>query len=227
VIEILWQTDPERVISHRVGAAPLRGVSSRTLQTIGRVQEMATTSEHSSGRGLGAGAELRERWGWFVALGILMLIVGFIALFHLFVATLVSVYWIGILMLVGGVFQIVHAFSVKTWGGMVWWLLSGLVYAAAGIVAFVNPLLASSVLTLLLAAALLAAGVMRVWVGFQDRAQPNSGWIIAAGVVTALAGIVIALGWPVNSLFILGMFLAIDLIFQGAALTAFGMALKR
>ena len=89
-----------------------------------------------------------------------------------------------------------------------------------------NPILASSVLTLLLAAALLVAGVIRIWVGLRGRPKPNWGWIVAAGVVTALAGLIIALGWPVNSLFILGIFLAFDLIFQGATLTVFGLALK-
>ena len=120
-----------------------------------------------------------------------------------------------------------HAFGVKSWGRFVWWLISGILDAAAGVIAFMNPLLASSVLTLLLAAALLAAGVIRIWVGFEHRSEANWGWIVAAGVVTALAGLIIALGWPVNSLFVLGIFLAFDLIFQGATLTAFGLALKR
>lgn len=190
---------------------------------------MATTSEQPAGqpKGLGAISELRDKWGWFVALGVLMLVAGVIAMLNLFLATVVSVFYVGALMLVSGIFQIVHAFSVKNWGRLAWWLLSGLAYAAAGIIAFANPLLASSVLTLLLAAALLGAGVMRVWVGMENRERANWGWIVAAGVVTALAGLIIAIGWPVNSLFVLGAFLAIDLIFQGAALTAFGMALKR
>jgi uncharacterized membrane protein HdeD (DUF308 family) len=190
---------------------------------------MSTVSEHPADRprGLGAIAEVRQKWGWFVALGILMLIAGVIAALNLFLATVVSVFYVGAMMLVGGVFQIVHAFSVKGWGRLAWWLLSGLVYAAAGIIAFANPLLASSVLTLLLAAALLAAGVMRIWVGFESRDHKNWGWIVAAGIVTALAGVVIALGWPVNSLFILGIFLAIDLIFQGITWTGFGLALRR
>ena len=132
-----------------------------------------------------------------------------------------SVLYVGALMLVGGIFEIIHAFGVKTWGRFVWWLGSGILYAAAGIVAFMNPILASSVLTLLLAATLLAAGVIRIWVGFESRPKANWGWIVAGGVVTALAGLIIALGWPVNSLFILGIFLAFDLIFQGATLAAF------
>ena len=51
--------------------------------------------------------------------------------------------------------------------------------------------------------------------------------MVAGGVITLLAGIVIAIGWPVNSLWILGMFLAIDLIFQGWSFVAFGLALRR
>jgi uncharacterized membrane protein HdeD (DUF308 family) len=136
-------------------------------------------------------------------------------------------YLLGALMLIAGAFQIVHAFSVRGWGRFAWWLLSGILYALAGIFAFMNPILASTVLTLLLAAALLAAGVIRIWIGFEHRSEANWGWVVAAGVVTALAGVIIALGWPVNSLFVLGIFLAIDLLFQGATLTALGFALRR
>jgi uncharacterized membrane protein HdeD (DUF308 family) len=186
---------------------------------------MAMTSDPSGTFGATV-PQLRDKWGWFVALGVLMLIAGVIAMANLFIATVVSVLYVGALMLVSGIFEIIHAFGVKTWGRFVWWLGSGILYAVAGIVAFMNPILASSVLTLLLAVTLLASGVIRIWVGFESK-QANWGWIVAGGVVTALAGLIIALGWPVNSLFILGVFLAFDLIFQGATLTAFGFALKR
>jgi uncharacterized membrane protein HdeD (DUF308 family) len=190
---------------------------------------MAMTSEHPADRprGLGVISELRDKWGWFVALGILMLIAGLLAMLNLLLATVVSVFYVGTLMLIAGAFQIVHAFSVKSWGRFAWWLISGILYALAGIFAFMNPILASTVLTLLLAAALLVAGVIRIWIGFEHRPEANWGWIVAAGVVTALAGVIIALGWPVNSLFVLGIFLAIDLLFQGATFTALGFALKR
>ena len=187
---------------------------------------MAMTSDRPRGLG-GPISELRAKWGWFVALGVLMLIAGLGAIANLFLATVVSVYYVGALMLVGGVVQIIHAFGVKDWGSFAWRLLSGLLYAAAGVIAFANPILASSVLTLLLAAALLVAGVIRIWVGFENRPNKNWGWVVAAGVVTALVGLVIAVGWPVNSLFILGMILAFDLIFQGWTYLFLGLALKR
>ena len=170
--------------------------------------------------------ELRSKWGWFVALGIVMLIVGVIALGNLLAATVASVYLVGFMMLIAGGAEIAHAFGVKTWGGFFLWLLGGLLYAIGGIIAFTNPLLASAVLTLLLAASLVASGVVRAWIGYKHWSAKGSGWIITAAIITALCGIVIAIGWPTNSLWVLGMFLAIDMIFQGWTAIALGFALK-
>jgi uncharacterized membrane protein HdeD (DUF308 family) len=181
---------------------------------------MSTDVSKSLGGPVG---ELRAKWGWFVALGVLMLIAGVIAFGNIMLATAVSVFYIGAIMIVAGIFEIIHAFGVKTWGSFFWWLLSGILYAVAGYFAFANPLLAAAVLTLLLAATLVAAGIIRVWLGIRS----GSGWIIAAGVVTTLAGIVIAIHWPVNSLFILGLFLAFDLVFQGIGFIFYGFALRK
>ena len=170
--------------------------------------------------------ELRSKWGWFVGLGIVMLIVGVIALGNLLAATVASVYLVGFMMLIAGGFEIAHAFGVKSWGGFFWWLLGGLLYAIGGIIAFTNPLLASAVLTLLLAASLVASGVVRAWIGYKHWSAKGSGWIITAAIITALCGLVIAIGWPTNSLWVLGMFLAIDMIFQGWTAIALGFALK-
>ncbi|MER2536614.1 MAG: HdeD family acid-resistance protein [Rhizobiaceae bacterium] len=169
----------------------------------------------------------RSKWGWFVALGALMLAAGIIAMGNLLLATVASVFFVGTLMLVAGAFQIVHAFGVKDWGGFFWWLGAGVLYTLAGFVAFWNPLLASAVLTFLLAVSLIASGLLRVWMGYRHWTMKGSGWIVAAGIVTAVAGLIIALGWPVNSLWVLGIFLAIDLIFQGWTFIAFGLALRK
>lgn len=171
--------------------------------------------------------ELRHRWGWFVALGVVLVLLGTVGLLNMLVATVASVYTVAILMLVGAGTQIAHAFSVKSWSAFLVWVLGGIVYAIAGFAALIDPLMASAILTLFLAAALIVSGVMRAYVGFQTRPAPKWGWVVLSGVVTFLAGLVIAMGWPVNSLWVLGMFLALDLLFQGWAMIAFGLALKR
>jgi uncharacterized membrane protein HdeD (DUF308 family) len=170
--------------------------------------------------------EVRDKWGWFLALGLLLLIFGLLALFNLFAATVVSVFYIGVMMLIGGAAQFVHAFQVKGWSEAIFWGLSGLLYTVAGLLAFWNPALTAAVFTIVMAAALLVAGAFRLWVGFRMRPMRGAGWIIFGGIVTMLAGIVIALGWPVNSIWILGLFLAIDLTMQGWALIAVAFAAR-
>ncbi|MGX9991333.1 HdeD family acid-resistance protein [Rhizobium sp. Z1P35] len=171
-------------------------------------------------------SSLQSKWIWFAGLGVLLLVCGLIALGNLMLATVVSVYYVGMLMLFGGVIYLVHAFQVRGWDHVLFWMLSGLLYVLAGICAFVNPILTSAALTLFLSLALVIAGVFRTWVGMRMKPVKRWRWIVASGVITALAGFVIALGWPVNSLWILGLFLAADLIVQGSTMIAFGLGIR-
>lgn len=167
------------------------------------------------------------RWSSFVVLGILVLIAGLIAFANLLVATVASVFYVGVMMLIAGIAELIHAFQLRRWGrGFLYWLLVGLVYAIAGILAFVNPLLAAGALTLALAIGLMLAGVLRLFVGMRMRGLHGWGWIVASGVLTVLVGLLIVFGWPANALWILGLFLAIDLTFTGVALLSLGLALR-
>jgi uncharacterized membrane protein HdeD (DUF308 family) len=171
-------------------------------------------------------ATVRDKWGWFLALGILLLILGFLALANLLVATVASVFYIGMMMLTGGIAYLVHAFQVKGWDHILFWAASGILYTIAGLLAFWNPALTAAIVTFFIAMALIVAGIFRLWIGLKMRPMRGSGWFIFGGVITGLAGLVIAFGWPVNSLWILGLFLAIDLTIQGWVLIALALAVK-
>lgn len=173
-----------------------------------------------------ASENLRAKWPWFAVLGGGLIALGLVAALNLFAATVASVLFIGALMLIAGIGQLIHAFQVKGWSSVAFWLLSGILYAVAGLTAFFNPLLASALLTLLLAGTLVVAGGLRIWVGLKARSHRRAGWIAASGVLTLLTGIVVFAGWPVSSLWVLGLMLAIDLTFQGWSLLAFGLALR-
>ncbi|MGV8936240.1 MAG: HdeD family acid-resistance protein [Allorhizobium sp.] len=170
---------------------------------------------------------LSEKWGWFAALGLILMICGMVAFANLMVATVISVYFLGALMIFGGFLHLVHAFQVKGWERALFWALSGVLYTLAGAMTFQNPLLTSAILTLLIGMALIVAGGFRLWLGFTLKNMRGWGWIVFSGAVTALAGVVVAIGWPVNSLWILGMFLSVDLFLQGSTLLAFAIALRR
>ena len=83
------------------------------------------------------------------------------------------------------------------------------------------------VLTLLLGAALVASGIMRIILGFSMTGGTPWIWVVLSGIVTLLVGLIILSHWPVSSLFVLGLFLGIDLVFAGASWIAIGWALKR
>src|SRR5690606_27552613 len=142
---------------------------------------------------------LGARWGWFVALGAVLLILGLAAAAYVIGATLVSVLYVGILMLIGGAGQLIHAWRVKGWSSFAWWSLSGLLYLAAGVLAIVHPVAGAAVLTLLLGATLIGAGAFRLWVWFHNRGQPGWTWLALSGLITLAAGLLIAVGWPANS----------------------------
>src|SRR5260221_14365918 len=104
---------------------------------------------------------LRCKWSWIVALGIVYMVAGFIALGSVVMATVGSVFVVGIMMLIAGVAEVIHAFQVKSWGKFLFWLLLGGLYIVAGFATFENPLLAAALLTLVLGVALVASGIMR------------------------------------------------------------------
>jgi uncharacterized membrane protein HdeD (DUF308 family) len=188
---------------------------------------MTNAAQPNTSPSLGAGfSEVRDKWGWFVALGVGLIILGVIALGNLFLATVATVFYIGAMMLVAGIVQIVHAFKVKTWSRFFYWFLSGIFYAVAGGIALYDPLVAGAAVTLLLAVALVVAGAFRIWVGLHARPEPGWGWIVATGVLTLLVGIVVYAAWPGNSLFLLGAILAIDLLIQGLGFISCGLALR-
>jgi len=135
------------------------------------------------------------------------------------------VVFIGLFMLFGGVAQIIHAFNVRRWGQFFIWLLSGILYTAAGAVCFFNPYLTAPILIFVLAFALIIAGIIRMVIGFRSHYIRGSHWVIIAGILTTLLGIVILVGWPADW-WILGLLLAIDLIFQGWGWIAFAFGLK-
>ncbi len=163
--------------------------------------------------------------GWIIAFGILLAVLGAFALASVVTATIASVYFVAISMIIAGVAQIVMAFQSKTfWTGFTWFL-SGVFYSAAGLLTSSNPLLAATGLTLLLGIALVASGIVRLVIAFQMRSRTAWGWVVLSAMITALLGITVLSQWPMSGLYVLGTVLSIDLLFTGASWLALGSAL--
>jgi uncharacterized membrane protein HdeD (DUF308 family) len=170
---------------------------------------------------------LRTGSGWIIALGVVYVIAGFIALGSVVMATVASVFVVGVMMIIAGVAEVFNAFQMKSWGKFLVWALLGVLYIIAGFFAFENPLLAAAVLTLLLGASLVASGLVRLFLAFSMKRESPWIWVAFSAVITLLLGGIILAHWPVSSVYTLGIFLGIDLIFAGASWIGLGFGLRR
>jgi uncharacterized membrane protein HdeD (DUF308 family) len=187
-----------------------------------------TPSTSPLGPSLGSALEaLRGRWGWIVGIGVLLLVFGMVALGSVVTATVASVWTVGLMMILSGASEMAHGFAMKTWGKSILWVILGLLYGLAGVFTFLNPLLAAGVLTLLLGAGLVASGIVRIILAFQMKSSQPWIWVVLSGLVTLLLGGMILAHWPASSLYVLGIFLGIDLVFAGVSWIMMGLALRR
>jgi uncharacterized membrane protein HdeD (DUF308 family) len=178
---------------------------------------------HSLAHGL---EQLHRSWGWFVALGLLLILLGVICVLGEVATTVISVLVLGWLLLLSGIVALVHAFQTRTWSGFFLYLLSAVLRGLTGFLLVRYPLAGAFSLTLLLATLFIVGGVFRL-VGALSLRFPMWGWTAISGVIALLLGVMLLAQLPASSLWFLGLAVGIDLIFEGSGLIALGSALRR
>jgi uncharacterized membrane protein HdeD (DUF308 family) len=171
-------------------------------------------------------AGLQAHANWIIAFGIALVVFGVIALGSVVTATIATVFYVGIMMLFGAAAEIIMAWRAQSWSKFFLWTVLGVLYAVAGLLTLSDPLLAATVLTLLLGAALIATGAVRIYLSLHMREESPWRWVLLSGAITTLLGLVILFQWPISSLYTLGIFLGVDLVFAGVGWLSIGMALK-
>ncbi|MFN2330065.1 MAG: HdeD family acid-resistance protein [Chromatocurvus sp.] len=173
--------------------------------------------------------EFPFKWGWLFALGIVMIIFGSLGLVFSYAFTLASVLVFGALALAAGLLQLWHGFAAReeSWGGRGLHLLVALAYLLLGGLLLWDPLSGSLSLTLFLAAFLLVIGGFRVYYAWQWHRR-GWRWKLAAfmGVVDVLLAVLILVGWPSTGLWVIGLFLAIELLLNGFLLTSLALTVR-
>jgi uncharacterized membrane protein HdeD (DUF308 family) len=159
--------------------------------------------------------ELVHNWGWLLAQGILLVVLGTIGLGMTFWLTLATVFIFGVFLVIAGGFQIFQTFKCRGWQSILWHVLIAILYMLAGLIIMSDPLAASTLLTLLLAGALMGIGVLRLVMASQLRGLRNWGWPLIGGIAAIILGFLILIRWPVSGFWIIGLFVAIEMIFSG------------
>jgi uncharacterized membrane protein HdeD (DUF308 family) len=153
----------------------------------------------------------------FIFLAVLVIIAGIAAIAFPVLGSLAVELWTAIVFVIAGVAQTIHSFVVRSWGGFFLGLLVGLLYLAAGVVLWLNPLAGVVTLTVFLAAVLVVDGAFRCILAFQVRPRAGWLWLLFGGIVGIVLGIMIWEQLPSSALWVLGLLLGINLVFSGFA----------
>jgi uncharacterized membrane protein HdeD (DUF308 family) len=140
-------------------------------------------------------ALLHRQWGVFFALGLASIIVGILAISFAFIATMAKVVVFGVLLLIAGITEAVHAFLARNGRGFALHLLAAALYLLVGLFMLQYPLRAATVLTLLIAAYFFVGGLLRI-VFSLGADFPGWGWVLFNGAIDLVLGVLIWSEWP-------------------------------
>jgi uncharacterized membrane protein HdeD (DUF308 family) len=159
---------------------------------------------------------INKNWGWILTWGIALILLGLWAISAAALTTLITVIFLGSLAIMGGIIVIINAFQYwwNRWLGFAGHFIIGILYILLGFELLAGPVPGAFSLTLILAFAFILIGFYRIIFSAIYRFA-NWGWVFFSGLITLALGIMILAQLPNAGLYIIGLFIGIDLIFWG------------
>ena len=170
-------------------------------------------------------AEVIHNWGWLLAFGIGLALLGIIAIVRSVAATVVSMLFFGWLLVLAAGFEIGEAIMVGKWAGMYHHWLAAVLFGILGALIIWRPVITAEVLTLMMGALFLVAGLFQLITLFVVSVS-DWGWHAVNAVITFLLGILIVAQWPVSGLWVIGLFVGIELLVYGITWIAVALNLR-
>ena len=173
-----------------------------------------------------AGVEqVRKSWGWFLFVGILLILLGVVCVGKAQTATTFSILALGWVLAISGGAWLVCSFYAFSWHGFLLYLLNAIIRGVTGYLLIRHPDAGASGVTMLLAALFIVGGIFR-GAGAGVIRFPRWGWTVFSGLMSFLLGIYLLATWPAASTYFIGVVIGVDLIFDGAALVGFAGAIQ-
>jgi len=193
-----------------------------TLRRQLSVSEETTEASHLP---LGALEELHRHWALFLSVGVALMALGIVATLTAGLSTIVAVDFFDWILVIAGAGVTIHAFWAKRWSGFFLQLLSGLLYLAAGWMLATHPELSAIALTLVIAISFVVQGAFRIGAALSTRID---GWdgLLVSGIITLLLGLMIWNEWPLSGVWVIGLFVGIDMFFYGGWFVSLALAVR-
>ena len=171
--------------------------------------------------------ELKRQWGWILLLGILFLFLGFIGLGMVISLTLMSMFFLASFLIVAGIIHFIDFIEHKKWKGILGHVLISVLYITSGCLIFNYPLYTSSFIALLLAVSFITIGITRIIMAIILKEDKAWGWLFLTGISAVILGLLMLIQWPDSGLWIIGMFIAIELIVNGWTYVLIALFLRK
>ena len=168
--------------------------------------------------------EMIHHWGWFLAFGIVLMLLGLAAIVRSVSTTVVSMLFFGWLMVFASIVDLVSAFMVGKWAGFFLHLLLAILFGVTGVLFLKSPVISAELATLAMSMFFLIAGLYQVVVAFWTH-LPGFGWQVANGIITFILGGLLLVEWPVSGLFGIGLFVGVALFSYGWTWIALALGL--
>lgn len=157
---------------------------------------------------------LRQRWGWLLFLGIVMVILGTVAFFIMPAATIGTVLVLGWLLVISGVVELIQAFRERKSGNLFLHLIGGVLGILVGLLVVTHPIAGALAWTLLFASFLTVIGIFRTVAAIRLK-FPHWKWAVFDGVITLGLGILLWAEWPWSGLWFIGLAVGVSLVLRG------------
>ncbi|HWK63519.1 MAG TPA: HdeD family acid-resistance protein [Rhizobiaceae bacterium] len=170
---------------------------------------------------------LHSKWGWFLALGIVLAFAGALAVALPAVSTFATSVVLGVGLALAGIVKMIQSLQVKEWSGFVWQELTGAVELVGGILIYFYPLKGALAITLLIAVVFFAQGILQIVLAIRVREQAGWRWLFVSGLVALAASAALALKLPYTRIYTPGTIAGISLLVAGMAYIAVALTMRR
>jgi uncharacterized membrane protein HdeD (DUF308 family) len=170
---------------------------------------------------------VRDRWGWFMALGILMIVLGMIAMGGPLASGIAVSLLVGWLLVISGVAHGIHAFQSSGWRGGLVQILCGLLYLGVGAMMITNPISGLLALTVTVLVYFVVSGIFKIILAIRVEHLPQRGWVTVSGILSLVLAIYLGSQFPTSAMWIIGMLFGIEMIFSGWAFVMIAQAARK
>ena len=172
-------------------------------------------------------ATIHAHWKLVLAQGIVMMVLGFLAVVEPNVATFAVSIFVGWLFFIGGIFRTLSVWRARAMPGFAWALLTALLAIVLGLILIFRPLAGVLTLTMVLIAFFILEGITAIALAVQHREQLRSWvWVLFSGIVDLLLAFLIWDGWPSSADWAIGLLVGINMLFFGLSLVMTALAAR-